>query len=149
MAEFEITTPTHPPLTGALHVEVYEGDHLSNNIIRIDQDVTIKFHWRLEGPLTRCICGTWCLNVFFESIGPGPEIRLPGYAQGKHIPVDPCGDGKYWDDFVIPAGTLGAEHCSTPYKLVAALTYLTPCDDPGPMAGFCELPVIQFYESVK
>jgi len=150
MSNFEITTPTHPPLTGSMNAQVYEGNELSNGIIRTDVDWSVRVHWELKGALVPCICGFWCLHVYLESIGPGPELKLP-HPHEIHIPLDPCGDGKYWYDFKVPAGTVSADHCSTPYKVVVALTYKTPapCKDPGPMAGFCELPILQFYESKK
>lgn len=151
---FEITTPTEP-LTGYLTAEVYEGDEISNGIIRTDQDTTIKVHWWLQGALKRCLCGYWCVEMYAESIGPGPEFVLPHAHEDKLIPLDPCGDGHYWEDIKIPAGTIDPKHCSSPYQLVVGLTYRTPCKgkdgkfEPGPMAGFCKLGCFQFYESVK
>lgn len=150
---FEITMPTDP-LRGYLTAEVYEGDHLSNGIVRTDQDLTVKVHWWLEGALTRCICGYWCVQLYAESIGPGEEFVIPE-GKGKLIELDPCGNGEYWHDITIPAGKIDPKYCSAPYKLVVGLTYRTPCKDkygefePGPMAGFCKLGCFQFYESVK
>ncbi len=150
----EITMPLYPPLKGFLTAQVYEGNQLSNGVVRTDQELTIRVHWWLEGALARCLCGYWCLELFMESIGSGPELVIPHTAE-KYIPLDPCGNGHYYKDIKIPAHYIRPEHCSIPYYLVVGLTYRTPCKDkhgqyePGPMAGFCKLGVFQFYESVK
>lgn len=148
---FEVTVAVDPPLTGRMEAQIYEGDKRSNNVIRADKDWTVRVHWELEGALVPCICGTWCLNLFMESIGPGPELRLP--RKEIHIPLDPCREnaapGEYWYEIKIPADTIETDHCGIPYKPVVGLTYLDVCGNPGPMAGFCELPVVQFYEDEK
>lgn len=146
---FEVTVRTRPPLEGSLEAEVLERGQPSNHVIRTDQEWTVRVHWELRGALVPCICGYWCLNLYMESIGPGAELKLP-YDEIR-IPLDPCRDepGKYWYDITIPAHTIKEEHCSIPYKPVVALTYLDQCYRPGPMAGFCELPVLQFYTDKK
>jgi len=144
---FEVTTPTSPPLHGGITAEILEEGKPTNYIIRSDKEWSVKVHWYLEGALTSCLCGYWCVHLYMESVGPGPELVVP-YGD-IHIPLDPCGDGHYWYEIKVHPGLIKAKHCSIPYKLVAALTYRTPCDDPGPMAGFCELPLVQFYESKK
>lgn len=144
---FEISTPSHPPLKGYLYAGIFEGDYPSNNVIRTDQEWSVRLHWWLEGALRECICGYWCLNVHFESMGGGPEFSWP-YEPVK-IALDPCGDGHYKYDFKFLPGLIKPQHCSVPYKLVVTLQYETPCYRPGPMAGFCELPMVQFYDSAK
>lgn len=49
----------------------------------------------------------------------------------------------------VPPGTVTADHCSIPYKLVTTLTYLEVCGTPGPIAGYVEGPIIQFYRPVN
>lgn len=128
---------------------VYEADeNPTNRIIRIDEDWGIKVHWWLKGHWARCLCGYWCVGVHFESIGDGPEFVLPS-AKESLIELDPCGDGHYHYDAKVPARYVRPEHCSSIYKLVVSLTYRTPCKEPGPIAGFCELPLVQFYQSKK
>ncbi|MCB0191010.1 MAG: hypothetical protein KDJ65_03625 [Anaerolineae bacterium] len=144
---FEVTTPVDPPLKGGITAQILEGGKPTNYIIRADKDWSVNVEWYLEGALTDCICGTWCLHLFMESVGPGPEVAFP-YGEIR-VPLDPCGDGHYQYEIEVKGGFIKPEHCTTPYKLVAALTYRTPCDKPGPMAGFCELPLVQFYESDK
>lgn len=146
---FEVTVAVEPPLQGRMEATVLEGreNKRSNHVIRADQDWKVRVHWELSGALVPCICGYWCLSLFMESIGPGAELKLP--EREIEIPLDPCGNGEYWYDIEIPAHTIKDEHCSIPYKPVVALTYLDNCKHPGPMAGFCELPVLQFYRDEK
>lgn len=144
--KFEVGLPHYPPLTGAIRAEVYENGKPSNCIIRADKEWSVRVHWYLKGALQDCICGYWCLNLFMESIGPGPELVIPYH---KLIPLRPCGNGHYWYEIKVPAGFITPKHCSIPYQLVAGVTYRTPCKKPGPISGFCKLPMIQFYESSK
>jgi hypothetical protein len=75
-------------------------------------------------------------------MGPGPEIVFDA---SEDIQLDPCGTGEYKYDFRIPSGRITGAHCSIPYKPVVTVTYRTACKLPGPMAGFVELPLLQFY----
>ena len=137
---------SNPALTGSLDAELYEeGGACPTTIIDFDQNWGVNIKWELNGSLTPFVCGTWHLSLFFESIGSGPEFDL---CCDHTIPLDPCGDGKYAYDFKVKKGTVKKEHCGRPYKLVVALTYKTKCGKPGPMAGFIELPMIQFYDSI-
>ena len=150
-----IETPTPEYLKGWIAAEIKEyGGVKPTTIIRANSDWSICMYWSLHGVLAPLICGEWCCHVFFESMGPGREfslpqsryINLPQYKQGEiRIPLDPCGDGKYKYEFQIPKGVVRAEHCGIPYKLVVSLTYYDQCGRPGPMAGFVELPMVQFF----
>lgn len=136
-------------LKAYLSAYLYEADEVpTNRIIRIDEDWGIKVHWWLKGRWANCLCGYWCPEVHFESIGRGLEFRLP-VNKDKLIELDPCGDGHYYYDVKVPAKLVKPEYCSSIYKIVVSLTYRTPCKKPGPIAGFCELPLVQFYESEK
>lgn len=143
---FEIAVPTDKPLYGFMEARVVDinGDS-PDNIINIKDAWVVDFHWHLHGPMAKCITGKWCLHVHLESIGKGPELSL---FEGRDVEVelDPCGDGHYQYRFDVKAGTVTADACSTPYRVVATLTYRTPCDKPGPMAGFADLGMVQFYE---
>ena len=147
--------PAHPveidfpdfDLRAYFKAQIYEADEVpTNRIIRIDEDWGIKLDWWLKGRWAECLCGDWCVQVHFESIGKGLEFNLP--MQGNQfIELKPCGDGHYSHDIKVPAGFVKPECCSSIYKIVASLTYRTPCKRPGPIAGFCELPMVQFYKS--
>ena len=133
-------------LSGYISADVYEvGGVAPTNIIRLDQDWRVHLNWALEGSLKSMICGTWCIHLHLESIGKGRELDLP-YHDDARVPLDPCGDSCYNYDFRVHKGTVRPEHCSTPYKLVATVVYENACCKPGPMAGFVELGIIQFYD---
>lgn len=144
---FEINSPLNSALSGDIHAFTTQADSVEPiTILEADKDFKVHVHWYLEGNLTPFVCGTWCVSVFLESIGPGPELKLP--AEPIRIELEPCpGRNEYSAWVLVPAGTIRSEHCSVPYKLVTTVTYRTPKDRPGPMAGFVEGPVVQFYES--
>lgn len=136
-------------LKAYMHAFVYEADeNPTNRIINIDEDWGVKAHWHLSGRWAKCLCGFWCVGAHFESIGPGKEFQLP---QGKEslIELDPCGKGHYEYNFRVPARYVKPDHCSSIYKIAVSLTYRTLCNKPGPIAGFYELPLVQFYENEK
>jgi hypothetical protein len=143
--KWEIALPD-PALTGGIYCDVYEvGGADPTCIIKYDQAWGVKIHWYIEGPLTKFICGKWCVTLHFESIGEGAEFNLK---YKKEIDLDPCGNGHYWVDFRIEPGTITEAHCSSLYKVVAAVTYKTVCGKPGPMAGYCaDGPILQFYDA--
>jgi len=137
-------------LSGYISADVYEnGGVAPTNIIRVDESWFVRLNWALEGSLKSMICGTWCLHLHLESIGKGPELNLPDPYPEIQVPLDPCGDGRYTYDFVVKAGTVKPEHCSTPFKLVSTITYENACGLPGPMAGFVEGSILQFYDPGK
>jgi len=137
-------------LNGYISADVYEiGGVSPSNIIRIDEDWRVHLEWALEGTLKSMICGTWCIHLHLESIGKGPELDLPDPGPEIQVPLNPCGNGKYSYDFVVKAGTIKPEHCSTPFKLVSTVVYENECGLPGPMAGFVEGSVLQFYDPGK
>jgi hypothetical protein len=148
---FETPIPLRGMFDGEIWASVHEdGGVAPTNIIRIDQDWGVLVKWRTSGCLTRMICGTWCLNVCLESIGPGPELRLPEKA--VKVELDPCSakgnplTATYKCYVEIPRGYVKPEHCSIPYKVVTTLTYLEPCGTPGPIAAYVEGQILQFYE---
>jgi hypothetical protein len=142
---FEINHPLAGSLKGGVTAYITEVDGVDPTVI-IEADKAFKVHlnWWLDGALTPYVCGKWCIHLFLESIGPGPELKLPEHA--IEIPLDPCpGRNDYAAWIVVPANTIKPEHCAVPYKMVATVTYRTPKDKPGPMAGFVDGPVLQFY----
>ena len=138
--------PAEPALSGQISAEVYEvGGSAPTTIIKVGQEWGVKINWELTGSLLPFICGTWCVQLFMESIGEGPEFNLP---QGTHheIKFDGCRGGKFEYDFKVAKDLINSAHCQAPYKVVAAVTYKTVCGTPGPMAGFVEGPIVSFYK---
>ena len=147
--EFEVEFP--PFLSGTMGVRVAEVGELPSRIIDINDDVDIDVDWSLTGPLQRFICGSWDLDIYVESIGPGPEFEL---ADVENIQVDPTGNGHYHHTIHVPAGTIpthleqnGKVDNDVVYKMVATVTYKDPAGRPGPIAGFTELPLMHFYKA--
>jgi hypothetical protein len=144
---FEINRPLNLALKGDISAYTTQADSVDPiTILEADKDFKVHVNWYLEGDLTPFVCGTWCISVFMESIGPGPELKLP--AEPVEIELYPTtGRNEYNAWVLIPADTIKPEHCGVPYKLVTTVTYRTPKYRPGPMAGFVEGPVVQFYVS--
>ena len=148
---FETPIPVRGLFDGEIWAAVYERGGISpTNVIRIDQSWGVIVKWKTSGCLARMICGKWRLQLCLESIGPGLEMRLP--AEPKCVDLEPC-SGKddshtiyYKCHIEIPPGTVTADHCSIPYKLVTTLTYLEPCGTPGPIAAYVEGQILQFFK---
>lgn len=140
---FEVALPK-PYLVGDIYAKVYEKGGVSpTTIVGVNQDWGVKVRWDLKGSLAPYICGEWCLHLRLESLGPGRELL---FNAPRKIPLNPCGKGTYYFDFRIKRGTIKSHHCSIPYKPVVTITYHTVCHKPGPIAGFVELPIMQFYD---
>ena len=148
-------TPLAQPgyFDGEIYASVHEhGGYAPRTIIRADQTWGVYIKWKTSGSLVRMICGTWCVRIHLESIGPGPEFTLPEKA--KRVPLTPChAKGSpatvwYKCHIDIPAGLVPQKYCSTPYKLVTTLTYLEPCKykSPGPIAAYVDGPLLQFFQ---
>ncbi|MCG3160713.1 MAG: hypothetical protein JMDDDDMK_01782 [Acidobacteria bacterium] len=144
--EFEVSGGPAPNLLhGHIEATVMEhGGTTPTTIIRADQAWAVDLHWDLHGALVPMISGMWVVHIYLESIGPGAELKLPDPAPEIKIPVNQI-SGHYAHHFHVPAGRVPATHGSTPYKLVAAITYETQYGTPGPMAGYVEGPILQFY----
>ena len=81
------------------------------------------------------------LHCYLERIGPGADLDLVDPAD-HIIPLTPgTSPVNYFVHFDVPAGAVAAGL----YQLVVSMTYLEPTGAPGPMAGFVEGPMLQFY----
>ncbi len=138
-----------------LRCTVYEGPATPTpplpspiGIIRSNQDWGVLVEWTTEGTLVPVIPGVWHLNLHLESIGPGPELRLP--ANEVHVPLTPGpSPQKYSVRIDIPAGTVPTPpHETQPYMLLTTITHSfceQPPYQPSSMAGYHEGPILQFY----
>jgi hypothetical protein len=154
--DFEID-PFACDLHGYLRTSVYEeeypeGPQDAKTIIACDEDWYVKVEWKLRGGLLHHLCGYFCVCVYLESIGTGPDYDLDCDGNGhpciERIPFDPCGDGKYEVTCKIPAGTIDCGDCGKLYLLAVTLTSLDTCDPPHPghIAAYCKGPTLMFYE---
>jgi len=137
-----------PGLWGKIWGNICERDCPPANIIRADREWGINLCWCWFGNLVPFICGEWCVKFHFESMGAGEEFDLPRPKECLiKIPVDPC-KNCYETTYWVSAGTIRPEHCGTPYKVIATVQYLSHCKGkPGPITGFVEFPLIEFYDA--
>lgn len=119
-----------------------------SNVIRTDSAWSVKVEFSTDLALSGVLPGEWVISVYLESIGQGDEIKCGT----KTIPLQLGGSGlkNYSEVINVAAGTvsLAPGENSTPFKLVTTVTYNWPTNPPtpGPMAGFSEGPIVQFYK---
>ncbi len=124
-------------------------------IIRTDQPWRVHIEWRTRGLAAAVQGGQFKVNAYLESIGPGQDLRLPlATAISKPllsgvlsaVPAPDFWQRDYAADVSVAPGVVPTDpEASRPYKLVVAITYDMPSGTPGPMAGFQEGPILQFY----
>ena len=124
-------------------VHEHTNPTVPTTVIATDQEWAVQVHWETRGHMSNHLPGTWCVNVWIESIGEGDEKKI-GWV---HVPLSPGADPVIYNaEITVPAGKVSVPpHQSTPFKLVTTVTYMWPNDIPGPMAGYIENPIIQFY----
>jgi len=152
--DFEID-PYVCELWGYMKAYVYEedypeGEHDAKTIIACDEEWYVKVKWRLWGKLHHHLCGSFCVCVYLDPIGPGQPHNLDCDGNGqpciKYIPMDPCGDGCYEVECKIPAGTVDCGDCGQLYEVAVTLTSFDACYNPGHIAAYCKGPCLMFYE---
>jgi hypothetical protein len=146
-----------PGLWGEIEATVYEVGEAPSRILDIHDPWNIDVKWKLSGPTARFICGTFAVDAYMESIGRGPEFELPDDAKElAEISLQPNPTNEYSATFKVPADYIRTAVENDPghrperesdivYKLVVTVTYKDPCGRPGPIAGFVEYPMLQFY----
>ncbi len=120
---FEHTPPGGPP----------------TQIIRTDQAWDVLFKWTTTGSLNYIMCGNWHLCVLLEEMGCGEFCLDPAYCR-INVPFV-SSPNSYSYRLHIPAGKVKPGV----YKLVATITMVGPGGIPGPIAGFCDGEMLQFY----
>jgi hypothetical protein len=133
-------------LTGKIGAEAHEPGEPATRIFDINDLVHVDCVWSLTGSMSRMICGTWQCDVYLESMGEGPEFEI----EGCTMPLDPGGTGEYRCTIPIPAGKIqpAPDETDIPYKMTVSVTYKDPKGRPGPIAGFVELPLVQWYKDI-
>jgi hypothetical protein len=146
--EFEVEFPSNL-LAGIITAEVYEDGEAPSRILDIEDGWNVDIHWELTGPVFPMIDGTWHVDGYMESMGPGDEFELPN--EPAPISVNPNPTHKYDAHFHIPAGTVNPAPGENDivYKLVVTVTYFNTWGVPGPMAGFVEVPMLHFYKDLQ
>jgi hypothetical protein len=150
-----------PYLNGTIGAKVWEEGEAPSHILDINDDWHVEVEWTMQGPLQRFICGSWAVDVYMESIGKGPEFELPDI---ENIPMNKT--GQYSARLDLPAKFIkthveswweeyfkehelgpGEEETDIVYKMVCTVTYRDQYGQPGPIAGFVDMPMLQFYKA--
>jgi hypothetical protein len=150
-SSIEIQGLVDPLLQGAIvGAAVSETGGVSpTTVIRTDQAWEVKVDWNLEGSLLGTpffsFVGEWVVSMFLESMGPTTEYALPT-AGGVRLSVDTFTSTidthrDYTATIPVSANTVDAGV----YKMVVAITYESSPGSPGPIAGFHEGGMFQFY----
>ncbi len=124
--------------------------NVRNLVIDPTKPFQIEMNWKLSGffvkPWLAALGGSWSVEVFAESVGPGPDLRI-GSAT---VPVGAIENPKsYSVQVTVPANTLpegnpGQPSPSGVYKLVCTCFLNSALGLPGyDVAGFAEGPVIR------
>jgi hypothetical protein len=114
------------------------------DIIKVGTPFQVKVDWEIHGTAVPLVAGTFRVQVFFESIGPGPETvdpPAPINVPVASVPLLPGPQRQYTINVPVPGALL------TPgaYNMVALLTYLDVSNNPGPMAGFSDEKILQVF----
>lgn len=137
-------------IVGATVSEI--GGVSPTTVIRTDQAWEVKVDWNLEGSLLGTqffnFVGEWVVSLYLESMGPTAEYALPAgggvrVSVGTFTLPDPndVTHRDYTAKIPVSAQTVAAGV----YKMVVAITYESSPGTPGPIAGFHEGGMFQFY----
>jgi hypothetical protein len=131
--------------TYPMRAEASEPGEPPTRIFDIQDDVLVQVYWEIPESLNRIICGTFDCDLYLESQGKGKEFEI----EGPPTPVDQA-HNDYHVDISIPAGSIQTRPDETDivYKMTASVTFKNTLGRPGPIAGFVELPMVQWYKDV-
>lgn len=152
MATDTLTAPAEAPdwLDGATEIELsarhlrarWDADLLDTDdknkhdtIIERKDEFEVRFRVYLGGRLWKCICGSWCFDICFSSIGDGTDFNLSDVLPDPselHIKDWKGCDGFYIEKCItVPGGIIPAGYCGTLYEVGAKfeLRCCGDCDD--------------------
>lgn len=119
---------------------VNPGDTPMNDIIQADQDLMVKAAWSVSGALASIVCGEYITTVYCERMGK-LEVNEDFSVKVPHVQTAACTN--YSATITIPKNTLG----EGVYRLVVAINFRSEKDLPIPVAGFCDLGLMQVYQA--
>lgn len=135
-----------PPLVGDIDAAVLvDNSPPPNNIVDAGKAFQVKASWRVEPAVVATVLdGTWTVDLYAESIGPGDEIKV------GTVDVPATGATSYAGTINVPVGTLKAESAPPPnsgvYKLAEVLTYRNSLGVKTEIAAFSEGPMVLLRE---
>jgi hypothetical protein len=140
-APAEAEPPRPASVKGLTAAIVANHDAVPPMHIPIDGHWSVTFEWSLEGVEAR-LEGEWQLDVSVQPVAPGPPLRLR--EEPVRIPAEP-GVESYSSRYDVPAGTVTPEHCGSPYRATALLSYRPEGMERPLLGGFVRLGALQFY----
>ena len=121
------------------HADLLDVDDKNKHdtIIERKDAFEVRFRVYLRGRLWKCICGNWCFDVGFTSIGDGPDFNLSDVLPDRSVlqikDWKGC-DGLYIEKcVVVPKCTIPVGRCGTLYQVGAKfeLRCCGYCDEEG------------------
>jgi hypothetical protein len=147
----EIFLPSEKYLKAYWDADILDDDqNPQDTIIESKEAFKVRFRVELKGRLWKCICGHWCFDLGFSTIGDGPvpyfnlsdvlpanlkpELRLCDWQGCQTRCIEIC--------ITVPPGTIPVGDCGTLYEIGAKfeLRCCGDCDckgdgkDPGHLA---------------
>jgi len=113
-----------------------------SNIIRTSESWFVRFNWTTSGLLNHVMCGTWKLQVLMERMG-GQEFNLNGGIVTEAFVSAPH---NYSKTITFPPSTSPVP--AGLYRVTVIITMTGAGGQPGPIAGYADLGLVQFYDSV-
>lgn len=142
MAQMDIS---FPPLAGELAAEIVDPSGVSPvTVVYNDVGFQVHCHWHVDPPAGSMLGGTWGIQLIAEGLGSAIEGQTfvnSVVIDGRETPPD----AEYEQTFSIANLPLGGQP-SILLELGVALTYRDTAGDPGPIAAFLDLGVIQVYK---
>lgn len=125
---------------------VIDKDGEPNMVIDVDTPFDMKVEWHVSGLIGPALQGSiWTINVYAESMGPGPEVTL---VKNLTVPFNWTGPVTTFTktipniDPVDPSTGLKLDGA---YKLTLVITSTNSAGVRLHLAGFVEGPLVQFY----
>lgn len=126
----------------ARHVRAYwdadildiDDKNVRDTIIETKEAFKVRFRVQLDGRLWKCICGHWCFDVCFTSIGRGEDFNLsdvlaePEKSKLKVCDWEGCKTRCIDVCVTVPGGTIPSGKCGTLYEVGAKFELRCCCD---------------------
>ena len=126
----------------------FPGVSVSNLVFDGSRPFNVELEWELSGSLVplwlSALGGSWSVEAYAESMGPGPEIQIASTS----VPANPA-TLAYASTLIVPAGTLPEGNPSVggpsgKYKIVCSCFLNSSLGPPGyDISGYVEGPVIR------
>ena len=131
----EIFLPSEKYLKACWDCDIIDDDkNPQDTIIESNESFQVRFRVELKGRLWKCICGHWCFDLCFTSIGDGQDFNLSDVLPAALKPQlrlcdwEGCKTRCIDITIVVPPGTIPADYCGTLYQ-VGAKFELRCCGD--------------------